>query len=125
MSSTLVTTRRGLHALAELVLAGPQYRAHGAIRLQVTRDGLTTVAGPRVHMDGTAVRTERVANLTLESIDYDPNGHSTAVLRGVRVHTGDRLASYTVVAIHENSVTLQAANGHRRVLRVGETEDPL
>src|SRR4051794_19531370 len=58
MSSTLVTTRRGLHAVAELVLAGPQYRAHGAIRLQVTRDGFTTVAGPRVHMSGTAVRTD-------------------------------------------------------------------
>jgi hypothetical protein len=58
MTSTLVTTRQALHAVAELVLAGPQYRAHGDIRLQVTPGGLTTVVGPQVRMDVIAVHTD-------------------------------------------------------------------
>src|SRR5664279_5004745 len=58
MASTLVATRQALHAVAELVLAGPQYRAHGNIRLQVTPGGVTTVIGPHVRMDGLAVRTD-------------------------------------------------------------------
>ena len=49
----LTTTRRSLHAVAELVLAGPQYRRHGTIRLRVTPDGFGTVAGPELRVDGT------------------------------------------------------------------------
>lgn len=32
-------TRRSLHGVAELLIAGPQHRAHGTIRLQVTPGG--------------------------------------------------------------------------------------
>lgn len=39
-------TRRSLHGLGELVLAGPQHRASGTIRLRVTEDGFATVAAP-------------------------------------------------------------------------------
>jgi hypothetical protein len=42
----VVAARRSLHAIAELVLAGPQYREHGTIRLQVTPGGFGQVAGP-------------------------------------------------------------------------------
>jgi hypothetical protein len=35
----LVTTRRSLHGVAELVIAGPQYRTDGTIRLHVTPGG--------------------------------------------------------------------------------------
>ena len=42
----LAATRRGWHALAEQVLAGPQYRAAGTIRLQVTPGGFGQVKGP-------------------------------------------------------------------------------
>lgn len=42
----LVATRRALHAVAERVLAGPQYRARGTIRLGVTPGGFGQVAGP-------------------------------------------------------------------------------
>jgi hypothetical protein len=48
-------TRRSLHAVAELVLAGPQFRAHGNIRLRVTPGGFGTVTGPDVQVDGAAV----------------------------------------------------------------------
>ena len=41
--NALVATRRSLHAVAESVLAGPQYRAHGTIRLTVTPGGFGQV----------------------------------------------------------------------------------
>lgn len=40
--STLTTTRRSLHAVAEGLLAGPQYRATGTIRLAVRAGGFAT-----------------------------------------------------------------------------------
>ncbi|RTL68116.1 MAG: hypothetical protein EKK42_12090 [Pseudonocardiaceae bacterium] len=46
MGSPLTTTRRSLHGVAELLLAGPQYRSSGTIRLQVTTGGFGQVAGP-------------------------------------------------------------------------------
>lgn len=42
----LASTRKSLHGVAELVLAGPQYRSSGTIRLGVTADAITTVADP-------------------------------------------------------------------------------
>lgn len=38
-SQALVATRRSLHGVAELVIAGPQYRTDGTIRLRVTPGG--------------------------------------------------------------------------------------
>ena len=35
----LTSTRRALHGVAELLIAGPQYRVHGTIRLRVTPGG--------------------------------------------------------------------------------------
>ncbi|WP_432828237.1 hypothetical protein [Dactylosporangium sp. CA-092794] len=45
-------SRRSLHGLAELVLAGPQHRASGTIRLRVTADGFATVAAPDLAVAG-------------------------------------------------------------------------
>jgi hypothetical protein len=46
---SLVTTRRALHGVAELVIAGPQYVTHGDIRLRVVPGGLAgMVSGVRV-----------------------------------------------------------------------------
>jgi hypothetical protein len=42
----VIAARRTLHAVAELVLAGPQYREHGEIRLAVTPGGFGQFAGP-------------------------------------------------------------------------------
>jgi hypothetical protein len=39
-------TRRALHGVAELVLAGPQYRAAGTIRLRIVAGGFATVGEP-------------------------------------------------------------------------------
>lgn len=45
------TTRRSLHGVAELLIAGPQYRAHGTIRLRATPGGFGGVAVP-VRVEG-------------------------------------------------------------------------
>jgi hypothetical protein len=52
---TVSATRRAWHGAAELLLAGPQYRSHGTIRLRVMPGGFATVAGPEVRVDIDAV----------------------------------------------------------------------
>ncbi len=49
---SLVGTRRGLHAVAELVLAGPQYAASHDIRLRATPGGFGTCSPPELRVDG-------------------------------------------------------------------------
>lgn len=53
--SALILTRRSLHAVAETVLAGPQYRRAGTIRLCVTPGGFRTL--PQASPPTVAVRT--------------------------------------------------------------------
>lgn len=49
---TLVSTRRALHGVAELILAGPQHRLGGGIRLRVVPGGFATVAAPDLRVNG-------------------------------------------------------------------------
>jgi hypothetical protein len=51
----LAVTRRSLHAVAELVLAGPQYRATGRLRLRVVPGGFATTLTPGLRVDGSRV----------------------------------------------------------------------
>lgn len=51
-------TRRSLHGVAELLLAGPQHRATGRIELAVTDGGFTTVAGPALRVEGGELVTD-------------------------------------------------------------------
>jgi hypothetical protein len=51
----LAMTRRSLHAVAELVLAGPQYRATGKLRLRVVPGGFATVLAPQLRAVGVGV----------------------------------------------------------------------
>jgi hypothetical protein len=56
--AVLGTTRRSLHGVAELLIAGPQYRTLGTIRLQVTPGGFggvklpVSVRGTTLHWSG-------------------------------------------------------------------------
>ncbi|MDT7617029.1 MAG: hypothetical protein QOF00_4476 [Pseudonocardiales bacterium] len=52
----LIATRRSLHAVAEQLLAGPQYRESGTIRLRVTPGGFGQVEGP-ARVEGTDLVT--------------------------------------------------------------------
>ncbi|MFI9333090.1 hypothetical protein ACIGZJ_36835 [Kitasatospora sp. NPDC052868] len=51
-TETVVRTRRALHAVAELVLAGPQYRAGGTIRLRACAGGFATSVEPQLRVIG-------------------------------------------------------------------------
>jgi hypothetical protein len=50
--TALATTRRSLHGVAELLLAGPQHRATGRIDLRVTDGGFATVVAPALRLEG-------------------------------------------------------------------------
>jgi hypothetical protein len=71
-STSLSTTRRSLHGIAELLLAGPQHRATGEIALHVTADGFATSFEPDLRFDGAAVvageRRVEVAGLSYADI---------------------------------------------------------
>jgi hypothetical protein len=49
----LATTRRSLHAAAELLLAGPQYALSGTIKLRPTPSGFGTLRSPDARVAGT------------------------------------------------------------------------
>lgn len=53
--SDLISTRRSLHGVAELLLAGPQHAASGTIRLTSTPGGFATIAAPEVRIEGGAI----------------------------------------------------------------------
>lgn len=55
MDRDLASTRRSLHAVAELVLAGPQYADAGTIRLRVVPGGFATSAGPELRVAGSSL----------------------------------------------------------------------
>lgn len=65
LSSTLGRTRRSLHGVAELVLAGPQHRRSGTIRLRSLPGGFGTVAEPELRVEGTRL----VAGDTILELD--------------------------------------------------------
>ncbi|MEU9047895.1 MULTISPECIES: hypothetical protein [unclassified Kitasatospora] len=51
-TETFVRTRRSLHAVAQLVLAGPQHRVGGTIRLRACAGGFATSVEPRLRVIG-------------------------------------------------------------------------
>jgi hypothetical protein len=53
----LAGTRRSLHGVAELLLAGPQHRATGRIDLRVTEGGFATVDTPALRLEGEELLT--------------------------------------------------------------------
>ena len=57
MTDPLNRTRQALHGVAELVLAGPQYRRSATIRLAATPGGFGTVAEPVLRVEGTDLVT--------------------------------------------------------------------
>lgn len=62
MNQKLVTTRRALHAVAEHVLAGPQHRSSGTIKLRVSPGGFRTWAEPAIAIVGTEVMRDAMAH---------------------------------------------------------------
>jgi hypothetical protein len=82
--SALASTRRALHGVAELVIAGPQFAAHGDIRLQVRPGGIAGRVskvcieggdivwdGGRTGLAGTCRSLAEAAGLTAEAPGVD------------------------------------------------------
>ncbi|MGW3960065.1 GNAT family N-acetyltransferase [Amycolatopsis sp. NPDC005003] len=65
-----VTTRRSLHGVAELLLAGPQHRATGRIDLRVVDGGFATAAGPDLRVEGDQLLTTS-GRFALNGRSYD------------------------------------------------------
>lgn len=85
---TTAATRRSLHAVAEQVLGGPQHRASGTIRLQVTADGFATVAAPAL--------TVTARSLSAGALDVPLDGATIASLAAaVDVVPGPAAGLYT------------------------------
>lgn len=64
--SDLVATRNSLHALAELVLAGPQHALTGRIVLAVKPDGFGTILEPGLTVHGTELVTSAGRRIALD-----------------------------------------------------------
>ncbi len=80
-ANELTATRRSLHAVAELIMAGPQYRQSGTIRLRVTPGGFATVTDPDLRVEGheLVVGSER---LPLDGRSFDDLGRETGAGAG-------------------------------------------
>lgn len=64
--SDLVATRNSLHALAELVLAGPQHALIGRIVLTVRPEGFGTILEPGLTIHGTELVTQAGRHIPLD-----------------------------------------------------------
>jgi len=62
-------TRRSWHGLAELVLAGPQYRRSGTIRLRIVDGGFATVKEPQLSVVGNKVG-DKVSDVAVEGLTF-------------------------------------------------------
>ncbi|GAA4569796.1 hypothetical protein GCM10023193_54680 [Planotetraspora kaengkrachanensis] len=59
-----------MHGVAELIMAGPQYRTSGTIRLRVVAGGFATVSTPDLRVDGDVLVTETGDVLPLHGVTY-------------------------------------------------------
>ncbi|MET8849805.1 hypothetical protein [Amycolatopsis sp. NPDC004625] len=75
------TTRRSLHGVAELLLAGPQHRATGRIDLRVVDGGFATAAGPDLRVGGDGLLTA-AGRFALNGRSYDEVARSAGLEAG-------------------------------------------
>jgi len=81
-ATTVEETRRALHAVGEQVLARPQYRTSGTIRLQVSPGGFSTVADPRLRVDGVEL-VSGDQRLAISGTTTEALGQAVGVTAGV------------------------------------------
>ncbi|GAA4580203.1 hypothetical protein GCM10023194_07910 [Planotetraspora phitsanulokensis] len=78
----LTRTRQALHGVAELIMAGPQYRTSGTIRLRVVAGGFATVSTPDLRVDGDSLITETGDMLPLHGVTYASLAEAAGVEAG-------------------------------------------
>jgi hypothetical protein len=102
--SSQSSTRRALHGIAEQLLAGPQYRRSGTIRLRVSLGSINTVAAPEVQLTASQI----VGPAGPTSLD---GSTCTALAAAVGVDVGAPHGVYTDTSGVEPDETL-AVDGH-------------
>lgn len=75
------TTRASLHGIAELLLAGPQYRQYGTIKLRVLPGAIATITAPDLRVDHLKVRTHDTA-VEVRGATYAELGSRLGVIAG-------------------------------------------
>jgi hypothetical protein len=116
VESDFVRTRRALHGVAELIIAGPQYRRSGTIRLRARPGGFGAIAEPDVRVDG----AELVAGAVRIPLRGTYRGLATAA--GVDVGAPEGLYHDGSGASPDDSVDLDesAAEHLARCLTLGD-----
>lgn len=77
------TSRAALHGIAELLLAGPQYRSEGTIRLRVLPGAVATVAGPELRVDHQSVWNRDLSVAVSGAASYAELGTRLGVVAGM------------------------------------------
>ena len=114
-------TRRALHGVAELVLAGPQYDTSQDIRLRVTPGGFGTVASPDLRIDRVELVTPNGRSPSVGRSRDSPKRPGSTRRAPRRVCRGTRRELDEPVVVHpdEAAVILAAfATGGRRATDV-------
>lgn len=75
------TTRASLHGIAELLLAGPQHRSAGTIRLRVHEDGFSTVLTPHTRYAGRTIARDE-AQVVVGELTYAELGEHLGLEAG-------------------------------------------
>ncbi|GLY40096.1 hypothetical protein Amsp01_061190 [Amycolatopsis sp. NBRC 101858] len=114
-------TRRSLHGVAELLLAGPQHRATGHIELRVVEGGFATVTGPALRVEGAELVTDS-ARVPLAGRTYADVAAEAGLEAGepVGVYSGGPGVrpgeTITFAADALNGLLTAFADGHRALL---------
>jgi hypothetical protein len=127
----LATTRRSLHAVAELVLAGPQYRAIGKLRLQVIPGGFATIETPQLRAVGTQVADAGGVSVTINGRTARAIGSDLGVMAGrpedaYSGGSGVELDEMLAVQAGQAAVIMGALSlGHDALIAFAPAETPI
>jgi len=122
-------TRLALHGVAEYLLAGPQFRASGTIRLRASDGGFATVAEPELRVDG--------RQLVAGGEGYELAGRTLAELAAAAGLDGGAPDSYAsavtigpddpleIDAIHAARLAEALATGDAALRQFASAEEPV
>ena len=106
-------TRVSLHAVAEGILAGPQYERSATIRLRPLQGGFATVAEPTLRVAGTELVTDTGARVALQGTFSE-----AAAKAGVTFTVPTLYGDHAPVGAHDEiSVDAGAGRADRLVVR--------
>jgi hypothetical protein len=124
------STRRALHGVAELLLAGPQHRRSGTIRLRVTVGGFGTVAEPELRVEGLDLVTP-TTRIPMDGATYADLGAALGLAAGPPqdlYSDGSGAALADVVRLSPDAArahTTALATGDDALRRLDPTQPPV